>query len=315
MKKPLILGIVLIVLVISSFIFLKKDKKVVYQKIKPTRGSIAIEFRITGTVQPRNRLEIKPQVAGRIENILVFEGQKIKKGEVLAWMSSTERAALLDIARAKGEEELKKWEDAYKPTPIVSPLDGFIIVRNKEPGQVVSLNDVILVMADKLIVEANVDETDLSYVKLGQRVRMFLDAYPENRFTGIVEHIAYESEIINNVTVYKVKILPEKTPQDFRSGMTVTVEVIANQKDNILLLPVEAVLERDSKKFVLVGGQRRKPETRIVETGINNGSKIEIISGITEEDTVLLPEKKARRERSSSTTGRRNIMGIPVFRR
>jgi len=311
MKKMLIFTVVVLILGVSGFLFLRKNKKVVYQKIRPERDSIAVEFRISGTVQPRNRLEIKPQVAGRIESILVVEGQKVKKGEILAWMSSTERAALLDIARAKGEEELKKWEDTYKPTPIISPLDGFIIVRNKEPGQVVSLNDVILVMADKLIVEANVDETDLSYIKLGQKVNMFLDAYPENKFTGIVEHIAYESEIINNVTVYKIKILPIKTPLDFRSGMTATVEVVANQKNDVLLLPVEAIIEKDDKKFVMVETENKKPERRRIETGISNGSKIEIVSGITEDETILIPVKDGKKERRS-ISAQRQMMGIPV---
>jgi len=311
MKKMLIFTVVVLILGVSGFLFLRKNKKVVYQKIQPERGSIAVEFRLTGMVQPRNRLEIKPQVAGRIESILVVEGQKVKKGEILAWMSSTERAALLDIARAKGEEELKKWEDTYKPTPIISPLDGFIIVRNKEPGQVVSLNDVILVMADKLIVEANVDETDLSYIKLGQKVNMFLDAYPENKFTGIVEHIAYESEIINNVTVYKIKILPIKTPLDFRSGMTATVEVVANQKNDVLLLPVEAIIEKDDKKFVMVETENKKPERRRIETGISNGSKIEIVSGITEDETILIPVKDGKKERRS-ISAQRQMMGIPV---
>ena len=101
---------------------------------KVTRGSIKAQIPSTGIVEPRNRLEIKPPVAGRIDKVLVTEGQKVKKGEVLAWMSSSDRAALLDAARSKGEEELKHWEDVYKPAPIVAPLNGFIIQRAVEPG-------------------------------------------------------------------------------------------------------------------------------------------------------------------------------------
>ena len=55
--------------------------------------------------------------------------------------------------------------------------------------------DVMLVMADTLIIDANVDETDLRYLYLGQDVKIFLDAYPDQSFTGLVEHIAYESQI------------------------------------------------------------------------------------------------------------------------
>jgi len=72
------------------------------EKVRVTRGNILASIPATGTVMPRNRLEIKPPVAGRVEQILVNEGHNVRKGEILAWMSSNDRAALLDAARAKG---------------------------------------------------------------------------------------------------------------------------------------------------------------------------------------------------------------------
>jgi macrolide-specific efflux system membrane fusion protein len=51
---------------------------------------------------PQNRLEIKPPIAGRAEEVLVNEGELVKAGQIIAWMSSTDRAALLDAARAQG---------------------------------------------------------------------------------------------------------------------------------------------------------------------------------------------------------------------
>ena len=69
-------------------------------------------------------MEIKPPIAGRIEKLLVDEGDDVTSGQILGWMSSTDRAAILDAARAQGPEESKRWEDAYKPTPIVAPLSA-----------------------------------------------------------------------------------------------------------------------------------------------------------------------------------------------
>lgn len=308
--KKVIISVVVLVLIAGGIFLLseKKKKNNQFAEIKPARGSIAVEFRETGTVSPRNRLEIKPQVSGRIEDILVIEGQNVKKGEIIAWTSSTDRAALLDAARSKSEDEVKKWEDTYKPTPLISPLDGFIIARSKEPGQTVSVNDVILVMADKLIIEAVVDETDLRYIKPGQDVKIFLDAYPDKYFSGAVEHIAYESTVVNNVTVYKVKIKPGNPPPNFRSGMTATIEVTAAKREDVLLLPVDIIVvpkdslgEKGNKKFVSVKLPGGKSELKEVKTGISDGKKIEITEGITEDDIVLSSSKVPKRDRTAQT--------------
>jgi len=302
MKKVSIIIIIIIIIFAVYLSFSKqRDKSEFRRFISPQRGNIAVEFRVTGTVNPRNRLEIKPQIAGRIEDILVVEGQKVKKGEILAWMSSTDRAALLDIARSKSQDEYIKWQDKYKPTPIISSIDGFIIARYNEPGQTVTLNDVILVIADTLIIEANVDETDLRYIKLGQEVNIFLDAYPNMKFEGIVEHIAYESKIVNNVVVYKVKILPKKILPNFRAGMTATIEISADRKENVLLLPVDVIIEKNNKKYVNVKtGNNNKLELREVVTGISDGKKIEIISGVNEDDSVLMEIKNEIKNKSQA---------------
>ena len=340
MKK--ILVIVLVLAGIAGYFMFGRKKQTggVNDEVKPERGSISIEFKVTGSVEPRNRLEIKPQVSGRIEEMLSKEGQAIKKGGTVAWMSSSDRAALIDAARSSNQKELSSWEDIYKPTPIIAPIEGFIIARLKEPGQTVSPSDVIFVLADRLIVEANVDETDLRNIEIGRRIDISLDSYPDKKFKGVIEHIAYEATVVNNVTVYKIKILPLSIPDVFRAGMTATVNIVAQKKDNALLLPSDAIIDTAGKKFVMVKktgrvrASRRQRETselgtepgaetkdsgrsgrrgkkksrkkptmeftmREVETGIDNGKMVEIISGVNEDEVILMPEVE-----SAGTTSR-----------
>src|SRR6185369_15253119 len=102
----------------------------------------------------RNRVEIKPPISGRIEQLLVEEGQKVQAGQILAWMSSTDRAAILDAARAQGPEVFAKWQDDYKPTPVVSPLSGVVILRNVVVGQTVDSSIVVYALADVLMAYA-----------------------------------------------------------------------------------------------------------------------------------------------------------------
>jgi len=163
------------------------------KEIRPVLGDIQMAVMTTGAVEPQNRLEIKPSINSRIEEILVDEGDKVTKGQILAWTSSTERAALVDAARSQGDGALAYWEQVYKQTPIISPIDGEVIVRSIEPGQTVTTNDTVLVLSDRLIVSAQFDETDIGRVGLGKEAVIALDAYPKVKIEGTVDHIAYES--------------------------------------------------------------------------------------------------------------------------
>jgi len=283
----------IIAVIAAVFLAVMKIRKAskpeeMFREVNPFRGDIAITVNTNGVVKPRNRLEIKPPVSGRIEEILVAEGNRVKKGQIIAWMSSTERAALLDTARARGEEELRGWSEVYKPAPIIAPLTGFIIKRVLEPGQTISMNDAILVMADDLIVQAQVDETDMGKLQKGQKVEISLDAYPGKPVPGAIEHIAYESEIINNVTIYQVDIKPLEKLEYLRSGMSATIEVEIAKKENALLLPAYAVIDGRKEKKVLVKSVSGKPDSVAVKTGMDNGENVEILSGIEDKDTVLI---------------------------
>jgi len=258
-------------------------------EVRPEYGTIEVAVNTYGTVEPQNRLEIKPPIGGRIEEVLVEEGEDVKAGQILAWMSSSERAALLDVAKAQGEETLKYWEDVYKPTPIIAPADGKVIVRGVEPGQMVNSADTIFVISDRLIVRANVDEVDIGLVNLGQKAVITLDAYPDINVEGLVDHIAFESEVVNNVTMYKVEILPLEVPEIFRAGMSANVKIITQRKENVLTIPLDAVIEENGEKYVLVSkGEGEKPEKRKIETGIHDGTNIEVISGLTREEKVIM---------------------------
>ncbi|MBN1254693.1 MAG: efflux RND transporter periplasmic adaptor subunit [Deltaproteobacteria bacterium] len=257
--------------------------------LNPEYGEIKTFISTTGTVQPQNRLAIKPPVSGRIEEIFVHEGDTVTVGQTLALMSSTERAALLDAARAQDNETLTYWKEVYKPTPLISPINGTVIVRGIEPGQTVTTTDAVIVLSDRLIVKAQVDETDIGKVRLQQTANISLDAYPQVKVRAIVDHIAYESKIVNNVTIYEVDILPVKVPPIFRSGMSANIDIIEQNKEHILLMPLEAVKQDNGGPFVLLAqGNNKEAVRRVVELGISDDKNVEIISGLTTQDTIII---------------------------
>ena len=295
-KSKIIFGI-LILLVISDFVIIKikgkEQSSEIIKEVSPTVGTIQTYISTTGTVLPKNRLEVKPPVNGRIESILVQEGDEVKLGQPLAWMSSTERAALLDAAEGQGEEVLKYWKEVYKPIALLAPINGEVIVATTQPGQTVTTADAVIVLSDHLIVRAQVDETDIGKIKLGQGAFITLDAYPNEKIDATVEHIYYESETVNNVTIYKVDLLPKNVPEFFRSGMNATVDFKAEGKEKALLLPVEAVRKEKDESYVLLKQEGSKnPVKRIVKLGITDDKNYEVLSGLTDKDTVLVMSKK-----------------------
>ncbi len=266
-----------------------------YGAVTVGRGNIEVTVQSTAEVRPRNRLEIKPPIAGRMEEVRVQEGEPVKAGQTIAWMSSTDRAALLDAARARGPEALAHWQEIYKATPIIAPLDGTIIARDVEPGQTVGAGDTLLVMSDVLIVEAQVDETDLARVSLGRPVTVTLDAYPDERFDAAVSRISYEAETVQNVTIYKVEVLPAKMPGFVRSGMTASVVFTAVTATNVLILPAETVHDEDGRRVVWKRDSRNPNGRKSVEVAVGktDGKNVEIAGGLAEGESVLSPKVQA----------------------
>lgn len=268
-----------------------KPAKAPGRVVAAMEDSIEDAVEATGSVAPLNRVEIKPPIQGRVERLLADEGDTAKAGRILAQMSSSDRAAILDAARAQGPRELKKWEDAYKPTPIVAPLSGVIILRNVVVGQTVDPGTVLYAMSDSLVVVAQVDESDIGKVHVGMPARITLDAYPDRVVEGKVFDLLYEGKNVSNVIQYGVKIKPLQVPSYYRSQMTANVRFIVSQKDHALLVPAAAVRDgQDGAKQVLIPGADGKPSPREVKTGIESGEKIEILSGLKAGDQVLLSQ-------------------------
>lgn len=297
-KKLLGALLVLVLLVLAAGYYYwsqSKSTAVTYKYLKIQRGDLEVTILATGTVQPENRLEIKAPVAGRMDQIRVREGEKVRKGQIIASMSSTERAAMLDAARAKGAEEYKTWSELYLPTPIMAPIAGTIILRNVEPGQTFTTTDAIFTMSDRLTVKAQVDETDIARVQLKQEAEIVLDAYPEKKIKAHADQIAFDSKTVNSVTTYIVDVLPSETPDYMRSGMTANVTFFVEAKKDVLLVPNEALKVEKGQTVVMVQGSDGKPQTRDIQIGASDGKNSEVLDGVDEGEVAMVPDVKLDR--------------------
>lgn len=279
-----------------------REKPVRYKEVQVTRGDIGHSILSSGFVQPRNRLQIKAPVAGRIEEILVKEGQVVKKGDVMAWMSSTERAAMLDAAAGQGPEVYKKWSELYLATPVLAPIAGTVIQKSIEPGQTFASSDAIFQLSDRLTVKAQVDETDISRIKLKEKAEITLDAYPNEKLPAFVEKIAFDSTTVNSVTTFVVDVIPEQTPDFMRSGMTANVMFTVDLKKDVLLMPSEALKVDDGRTVVWTkNSESDEPERKVIDVGISDGKMTEVVDGLKEGDILLISEFRLNERKESSS--------------
>jgi HlyD family secretion protein len=205
-------------------------------------------------------------------------------------------------------------------TKVVAPIDGVVASRDVQIGQIISSGitnvgggTTVMVISDlsRIFVTASVDESDIGRVKLNQDVLITADAFPERRFTGKVILIATKGVNNSNVVTFDVKI--EVTGRQvalLKPEMTANVQIILDQRENVLAVPVGALERRERKYFVNVvdaAGQVREQE---VEVGLSDGSLREIVSGLEEGQTVQVkPAQLDSRWVSSSNRGMRSPMG------
>jgi membrane fusion protein, macrolide-specific efflux system len=295
-------GIVLAVILLSTCV--KKTSSTVDTSVTAEIGTIKQMVSVSGTVLPKNRLEVKPPLSGRIERVYVTEGRYVSAGDTLALMSSSERAAMLDAARAQGQSNMAYWEKVYKPVLIVSPMNGTVIVVNVQPGQTINSGDATFVISDRLIVHAEIDETDIGGIKTGMPAVITLDAYPDAHIPAHVGAISYESTVVNNVTQYEADIIPDTVPDFVRSGMSASIDIIKLNKEKIVLLPTEAIRSGRNGSFVILPSTNAngKPVFQKIQTGISDDTKTEITSGLKDGDKVLITKNSYKLQTAGDQT-------------
>lgn len=254
----------------------------------PVRGPLVVKTQATGNVEPENRVLVTLSVSGRAEEVLFSEGQQVKKGQVLAWVSSSERTALLDSLKMKesSPEEKKMVEEAYNLTPVVAPINGMVVKRSVEPGQSVNEGKELAVISDRLIIKTFVDETDIGAVKEGQKAEFYLDAFPKDRQDGHVIAVSHESSQKDGVIVYEVKTLPDRAVPAMRSGMTADVLIVTGRRENVLTIPKRSVKYKDGDALVTVRAPGGKLTEKKISVGSTNENTIEVLSGLADKDTV-----------------------------
>jgi len=194
--------------------------------------------------------------------------------------------------------QLRAAQDQLDYTHIASPIDGVVITRNVEPGEVVTAGVTSLVngesqltiaQVDKLILEIDLNQVDVAKVKMDQAARILLDAYPGKEVPGVVKQIAAagHTDTSRGIDVFtvKVEVDPTKADVEIKPGMTAEVRIKVGDWPAVLKVPAEAVFEEEGKSYVWIieetAGKKEKKKTE-VGVGHRGEREVEITSGLNE---------------------------------
>jgi len=172
------------------------------------------------------------------------EKEYISEEEYLVYQTNLQAAR---AARQSARAALQRAQTNLQYTVIRSPIDGTVIERAIEEGQTVaaSLNTpTLFIIAEDLSrmrIEADVDESDIGQVKVGQAAIFEVAAYPDRKFEGVVTQIRLQPTVESNVVTYTVVIEAANPDGVLLPGMTATIDFIIQRRENALLAPAAAL--------------------------------------------------------------------------
>lgn len=341
------------VVFIGTFVFLyikSQPKPVEYNEFEPKQMDIRKTTVVTGKIEPRNEVSVKPQISGIITEILKEAGQKVEAGEVIAKvkvipdMNSlsaaqarvrlagiNERQARTDFEREKAlfdkglvsADEYDKIAQALRQareesaaaqdnlevvrdgvsknnasassTLIRSTVTGLILDIPVKVGNSVILSNTfndgttIATVADMndLIFKGNLDETEVGKVDEGTKMKITIGAVQGVEMDAVLEYISPKAVQNNGANQFEIKArVSQLDSVKIRSGYSANAEITLEHADSVLAVPEAAIsFEKDSTFVYLVEGDGQY-KRQLVTTGLSDGVKIEVKSGLDKNQKV-----------------------------
>lgn len=301
--------------ILAYFFVLGKSVEVTTPKIAQVIDGVYA----TGTVEPTIMVPITPRVTAHLSELAASEGQNVKKGDILARLEDNEQQAVIADLTAKlsfAEKDLNRKQQLLKSQSIsrdildaakseydslvaqiekakiqaayltlVAPADGLIIRKDGEIGELITSTHPVFYMSccAPLRITAEVDEEDIPKIALGQDVLIQSDAFPDKVYNGKIIGITPKGDAVTRS--YRVRIGFDTNDHPFMIGMTVETNIIIQKIDNAMVVPLNTIGKNNKVQIVENNILKIQP----VETGIQNADSIQIISGLTATDKLVIP--------------------------
>lgn len=258
---------------------------------------------------------ITAEAAGTVAGLSVSEGSRVSAGTVVARLSSTQTENQVTNSKLSLEQQQLSYQntvDKLEDYTITAPIDGTIITKNIKVGDTLDATNgqttlAVIYDLSYLTFDISLDELDVNEVAVGQTVNITCDSLgDDNAFEGTVTKVSVAGTTQNGVTTYPVTVRIDDAPDGLLPGMNVDATIVVEESKDALSVPVAAV-QRGNTVYVKDASAKNTDNTMVggtvlpdgwraveVETGLSDDTSIEITSGLSEGDTVYVPQMQAQ---------------------
>jgi membrane fusion protein (multidrug efflux system) len=284
------------------------------------------ETQAVGSLRSRQGVMLRPEVGGRVKQILFSDGQRVRKGQLMVQFedqlqqaqvaqaraelsiaeanhkrnqelvaqnfisqrSLDESSAALEVSRAK----LSLAQATLQRLQVLAPFDGITGLKQINVGDYLKDGaDMVNVEdIDAVLLDFRLPERFQARVRAGQKAQLTVDALPGRPFTAIVQ--AVDPLIEANGRSVGVRGCIDNRQLQLRPGMFARVNAVFGSRENALVIPEEAIIPQGGRTFVVKVVAGDKPDVRVservaVKVGLRQPGKVEILEGLSAGDTVV----------------------------
>jgi len=334
---PRLILLAMIVLIIFLFVSIKKEKNLIaadkaatIAQEKPPVNVVVLPLELTtitdrinlpGLTEPWTRLQLKSKLNGTITEVLVQEGDKVQKGNILARIEAKDYKIALNRAEAayrlaKSDYERDKsiydkgviptsamdanktkmqtaqadYDNArllYSRTTVTSPMSGVIRRMDAKVGLQLSVGDPLaeILEIDRLKGVIGIPESDVTAVRKLDRVNITVQALNNREISAKIHFLSLSPETV--ARIYNLELEIDNSKEEIFAGMFIRADIIKETISNTLAVPFYSVISRNEEQFVYIeeDGAARK---RVVQLGIMEKWSVQITEGLHPGDKLLV---------------------------
>jgi len=306
----------------------------------PVRADIFATYRATSTIESDADAPVLARVPGEVVQLLAEEGDLVEAGQVLARLDGERLRLEMFSARADHErasKELDRYDDLaerglvsaamydglkfdvdalrarydlanlnYGYSEIRATISGIVSSRDVKLGQSIDANSVAFRITDtsELVAYLQIPQSELAKFSSGHNASLQVDSMPGTDFSAIIARISPTIDTRNGT--FRATAIIDNRATDLVPGMFARFTIAYEKHEDALLVPGNAVVEEDDEASVYVVADGAVA-LRVVETGIRSGDQVEILSGLADDEEIVVVGHSGLRDGSKVLASNRSV--------